>query len=110
MFTSFTFWLILLAVLIIYFSSSVVLRLRAEELESRRANDRLFTRKAFNATAIAPQIQQLRERRIVTTHSRKQQHFYRSQLISSARQMVICLSYFSSAAHKSEHEKQRHDV
>ena len=110
MFASYTFWLIVLAVLIIYLCSSVVLRLRAEELENRRANERLFTRKAFNASAIAPQIQQLQARHFGAAHSRKHPHSNRSQLVAAARQMVIRLSYFNSAAHSSDGETHHLDL
>ena len=53
MLDSFTFWLIVLAVLIAYLCVSVGLRLRAEG-ERRRAIEEQFAGNAFNASLIAP--------------------------------------------------------
>jgi len=89
---SFTFWLILLTVLIAYLCVSMGLRLRAEEAR-RRASEEQFTGTAFNVSVIAPLIQQLR-RDHLAARSRPPHSFYRTGLMAAARRMVTSLSYF----------------
>ena len=98
MLDSFTFWLILLAVLIAYLCVSVGLRLRAEEAR-RRASEEQFT-----GTAFEPQIQQLRQDHLAAARSRPHHSFYRTGLMAATRRMVTSLSYFRSA--RPEHETQ----
>jgi hypothetical protein len=101
---SFTFWLIVLAVLIAYLCVSVGLRLRAEEAR-RRASEEQFMGTAFKVSAIAPQIQQLR-RDHLAARSRPPHSFHRTGLMAAARRMVTSLSYFRRA--RPEHETETH--
>jgi len=102
---SFTFWLIVLAVLIAYLCVSVGLRLFAEEAR-RRASEEQFTGTAFKVSAIAPQIQQLRQDHLASARSRPRHSFYRTGLMAAAQRMVASLSYFRRA--RPEHETQTH--
>jgi len=104
---SFTFWLIVLAVLIAYLCVSVGFRLCAEEAR-RRASEEQFTGTAFNVSVIAPQIQQLRQDHLAAARSRPRHFFYRTGLMAAARRMVTSLSYFRRAT--LEHETQKHDA
>jgi hypothetical protein len=111
MLDAFTFWSIVLAVLIAYLCVSVVLRLglrlRAEEVR-RRASEKEFTGTAFDVSAIAPQLQQLRQDHLAAPHSRPCHSFYRTGLMAAARRMVTNLRYFRRV--RPEHEAQKHDA
>jgi hypothetical protein len=106
MLESFTFWLIVVAVLIAYLCVSVGLRWRAEEVR-RRANEKQFTGTAFNVSAIAPRIQRLRQDHLAAERSRPHHSFYRTGLMAAARRMVANLMYFRRA--RPEHETQKHE-
>jgi len=103
---SFTFWLIVLAVLIAYLCVSVGLRLCREEAR-RRASEANFTGTAFKVSEIAPQIQQLRQNHLAAARSRPRDSFYRTGLMAAARRMITSFSYFQRA--RPEHETQTHD-
>jgi hypothetical protein len=63
MFISFTFWLVVLALLIAYLCMSVWLRLRAAaraEQARLRAIEREYPPRVFDTAAIAPQIERVR--------------------------------------------------
>ena len=107
MLDSFTFWLIVLAVLIAYLCVSVGLRLRAEGAR-RRAIEEQFAGNAFNASLIAPQIKQLRQDYLAAVRSGPRHSFYRTGLMATARRKVTGLSYFRRAT--PEHETQKHDA
>jgi hypothetical protein len=98
---SFTFWLIVLAVLIAYLCVSVGLRLRAEAAR-RRARESQSPGTAFDASAIAPQMQRLRQDYVAAAHSRQPHSSYRAKLVAKARQIVKGLAYFRHT--KSEEE------
>jgi len=102
-----TFWLIVLAVLITYLCVRVGLRLRAEEA-SRRARERQWPGRAFDVSAIAPQIQRVRLSYVEVARCRSRYDFYRAGLLAAARRLVTSLSYFHPE--KPEHEIQKHNA
>jgi len=102
---SFTFWLIVLAVLIAYLCVSVGLRLAKEARQ--RASEEQFTGTPFNVSVISPQIQQLRRYHLAAAHSRPPHSFYRTGLMAAARRMVTSLSYFRRPG--PEHENRPTD-
>ena len=106
MLDSSTFWLIVLAVLIAYLCVSIGVRLRAEET-GRRASEEQSAGTAFKVSAIAPQIQQLRQDHLAAS-SRPRHSFYRTGLMAAARRMVTSLSYFRRAG--PEHETETRDA
>jgi hypothetical protein len=118
MFESFTFWLIVLAMLIAYLCFSIEKRRRAEEARwlarEREEQERWQARlehtpgAAFDVSAIAPQIQRLRENHLAALHSRPHETFYRRGLVAAVRQMVTSLSYFHRV--RPEHEMPKHDA
>ena len=105
-FDSFTFWLIVLAVLTAYLCMSVGLRLRAEEAR-RLASEEQFTGTAFEVSVIAPQIQQLRQAHRAA-RSRPLHSIHRTELMAATRRMATSLSYFRRT--RPEHETQTHEA
>jgi hypothetical protein len=63
---------------------------------------------AFDFSAIAPQIQRLRQDHLVARHSRPHDSFYRRGQLAAFRLTVTSLSFFQRAG--SEHEMQKHDA
>ena len=111
MLTSFTFWLIVLAVLIAYLCASVWLRRRAESHreQARLAEiERKFPPRAFDASAIVPQILRVRQDYAASAHRRWRSAYRRSELFAAARRLVTSLSYFRRTRH--EHEFHKHDA
>jgi hypothetical protein len=112
MFDSYTFWLIVLAVLIVYLCVSVERRLRSEEArleEERRqicAIHSLGT--ATDISAIAPRIQRLRRDHLAAFHVRPHQAFYRRGLIAAVLQVVTGRAYFHRV--RFEHDMEKHDT
>jgi hypothetical protein len=114
MFDWFTFGLVVLAVLITYLCLSVGLRhfsvwlrLRPEE-SRRRASERQYVGRAFDASTIAPQIQKVRQNYSVSAHQRSRSASFRAGLFAAVRKMITSLSYFRRNGH--EHEPQKHDA
>ena len=107
MFDWFTFWLVVLAVLIACLCLSVWLRLRAED-SRRRARERQNVGKGFDASTIAPQIQRVRQNYLVSAHQRSRSASFRAGFFAAARKMVTSFSYFRRRGH--EHEPQKHDA
>jgi hypothetical protein len=107
MFTSFTFWVSVLVVLIAYLCVSVAIRLRADEAR-RRARERQSPGTAFDVSAVAPQIRKVRQDHLTALRSRQHPPFYRAGLIAAARRLITSLSYFRRAG--SKHEPQKHDA
>src|ERR1700688_3668752 len=106
MLTSFTFWLVVLAVLIAYLCVSVCLRHRATQraMEARlRAIDREFPPRAFDTSAIAPQIRRVRRDYAASIQCQRPAH-YRSDLLTAVRRVVAHFAYFRRMRH--EHELQ----
>jgi len=106
MFTSFTLWFIVLAVLIAYLCLSVGLRLRADAAR-RRAHERQYLGRAFDASTIAPQIQRVSQNYSASAHRRSRHDSYWVGLLATARQMVTGLSYFRRTGH--DHNLKKHD-
>jgi hypothetical protein len=118
MFESFTFWLIVLAVLIAYLCFSIEKRRRAEEarwLARRKEEQESWWIRvkhtpgvSLDVSAIAPQIRRLRQDHLAVLHSRPHEAYYRRGLIAAVRQMVTSLSYFHRV--RPEHELPKHDA
>jgi hypothetical protein len=99
----FTFWLIVLAILVAYLWFSIGKRRRTED-EIWQAQERdKYKRQArrvpapgvaFDVSSIAPQIQQLRRDHLAALQARPHETFYRRALVAAVRQMVTDLSYF----------------
>jgi hypothetical protein len=111
MFTSFTFLSVVLVVLITYLSVSVWLRLRAAagaEQARLRAIEREYPPRAFDTSAIAPQIERVRQDYIVSARRRWRAVHNRAELFAAARRLVTSLSYF--CRFRDQHEAQKHDA
>src|SRR5437763_144210 len=106
MFDWFTFWLVVLAVLIAYLCLSVGLRylsvwLRFRAEDSRRhASERQYVGRAFDASTIAPQIQSVRQNYSVSAHQRSRSASFRAGLFAAVRKMVTSFSYFRRKGHQ----------
>ena len=103
MFDSFTFWLVVLAVLIVYLCVSVWLRHRAAKRteEARfRAIERQFPARAFDASAISPQIIRVRQDYAASARQRWRPAHYRAEMFAAARRFVTSLSYFRRTRHE----------
>ena len=107
MLTSFTFWLIVSAILIAYLCLSVGLRLRAEAAR-QRAYDKEHPGRAFDTSAIAPQIERVRQEYATAAQSRARDAWYLAGLLANARRFVTGLWYFRRG--RPEHEFQKHDA
>ena len=107
MLAPFTFWLIVLAVLLTYLCLSVGLRHRAEEAR-RRAYERQHPGKAFDTSAIEPLIRRVRQDYAAFAHRRSLHAFYRAGLLATAPRMITSLAYFRRTRH--EHELHKHDA
>jgi hypothetical protein len=110
MLASFTFWLVVLAVLTAYLCVSVWLRRgaveRAEEARLR-AIEREYPARAFDTSAIAPQIRRVREDYAASFPGGWRPFHCRVELIAAARRLVTSLAYFRGR--KQEHDLQKHD-
>src|SRR5256885_15704224 len=114
MFDWFTFGSVLLVVLIAYLCLSVGLRyfsvwlrLRAED-PRRRASERQYVGRAFDASTIAPRIQRVRRNYSVSAHHRSRFVSFRIGLFAAVREMVTSLSYFRQKGR--EHELPKEDA
>lgn len=107
MFESFEFWLGVLAVLIAYLCVSVGLRLRAQAAR-RREHESQSPGEAFDVSAIAPKIQQIRQDYVAAVRSHRPHPYYRTGLIAAVRRLVANLSYFRRAG--AEHDARRHEA
>ncbi len=101
MFASFTFWLIVLAALVLYLCASVGLRWRAEAILQRR-REQASRGNAFDASSIAPQIRRVHADPLAVIRARPHYTSHRGGLIAVARKMVRSLPFF----HEQEHESQ----
>ena len=95
--------LIALALLSVYLCVSVGLRLRSEAAR-QRTGETQPPGTAFDVSAIAPQIQKLREDHLAAMRSRPHRSHYRAKLVAAARQVVTALAYF----HRSGSEDEMH--
>ena len=116
--TSWLICLIVLAFLIAYLCFSIEKRRRAEEarwlawekeeLERRLSRMQHTLGVSFDVSAIAPQIQRLRQDHLAAHHPRPHKSYYRRGLIAAFRQMVTSLPYFHREG--PEHEMSKHDA
>jgi hypothetical protein len=116
MFESATFWLIVLAMLIAYLCFSIEKRRRAEDARwlAREKEERARWQirmehtpgVSFDVSAIAPQIQRLRQDHLAALHTRPHEAFYRRGLIAAVGQMVTRLAYFHRVRPEPEMPKQ----
>ena len=105
MFDSFTFWLIVLAVLIAYLAVSLGVHAYIQEVR-RRPPEREFEGHGFQASTIAPRVEQVRQDHLGFTQNRPQDSFYRTELMASARRMLIGMSFFQHERSEEEMEKE----
>jgi hypothetical protein len=107
MLTSFTFWSVVLAVLIAYLGVSVWLRrkavARAEDVR-RRAFEQEHPPRAFDSSALAPKIECVRQDYAASAHRRRRPSYCRAELFAAARRLVTGFAYF----HRSTHEQDLH--
>ena len=107
MLEAFDFWLGILIVLIAYLCMSVGRRLLAEKAKQWGHEEQLPPT-VFDASAIAPQIQRIRQDYVAALHSQPHRTSYRIGLIASTRRLVAGLPYFHRL--RSEHEMEKHDA
>jgi hypothetical protein len=111
MFESFTFWLVVLALLVAYLFVSVERRHRAEDAREREERARRvagighLAGASFDVSAIAPRIGRLRQDHLAAPHSPPCHAFYRRGLLAAVREMVASLSYFLRAGAEREMRK-----
>ena len=105
MLQSSTLWLSIVAVLVACLCVSVGLRWRREQAE-RRSRQLHVPGKAFDVTAIAPQIRQVRQDPVRVLHARGHPGPYRAQLLAAARRFIAGLGFFGRQ--RSEHEIHNH--
>ena len=111
MVTSFTFWLLVLAGLIAYLCVSVWLRLRATvraEQARLRAIEREHPPRAFDTSAMVPQMERVRQDYIVSAQRRWRLVHSRAELFAAARRLVTSFTYFGCL--RDQHESQKHDA
>ena len=125
MLTSFTSWLVVLAVLTAYLCPSVWLcyravvreeeaKLRADEARLRadearlRVIEREYPARAFDISTIAPQIRHVRQDYAASSQRRWHPVHCRAELISAVRRLVTSRAYFRHASH--DHELHKHDA
>jgi|SRR5215831_3656065 len=94
MLESFTFWLSIVAVLLlVYLGASVGLRWRRNEAE-RRSREAHSPGKAFDVSAIAAQIHEVRQDPLRILQARDHPGPYRTRLLAAARQIIAGLPFF----------------
>lgn len=107
MLESFTFWLSIVAVLVAYLCVSVGLRWRREEAE-RRSREPHLPGKAFDVSAVAPQIRQVRQDPLRALQARARPSPNRTRLLAAARRIIAGLPFFGRET--SEHEIHNHNA
>lgn len=105
MVTSFTFWLVVLAVLVAYLFVSVSPRRRAAKEARLHAIDREFPRRAFDASAVAAEVRRVRQDYAVSAHHRWRPAYHRSEMFAAARRLVTTFAYFRRRRHEHELHK-----
>jgi hypothetical protein len=111
MLTSFTFWLVVLAVLAAYLCVSVWLRHRAAiraEKAKLRAIEKEYPARAFDVSAIAPQIRRVRQDHTASSQHDFRSFHYHAELIAAALRLVTSLAYFRRGRH--ENDLHKHDA
>jgi len=103
MFDSFTFWLIVLAVLIAYLGVSLAVHANIQEVRQRH-REREFNGHAFQVSEIAPRIEQVRQDHLAFAQARPKHSSYRAGLMAAARSLVTSMSFFQPE--KSEEQSE----
>jgi hypothetical protein len=93
--------------LVAYLCVSVGLRWRSQEAEWRSRESHL-PGKAFDVSAIAPQIRQVRQDPLGALQARGHPNPYRTRLLAVARRMIAGLPFFGRE--RSEHEIRNHNA
>jgi hypothetical protein len=97
MLTAFTFGLIVVALLTAYLCVRVSLRhwgiARAEKARLR-AIERKYPPKAFDTSAIAPQVRRVCQNHAASSHSCWRSFHHRAELVAAARRLVTGMAYF----------------
>jgi len=107
---SFTFWSVVLAVLLAYLCVSVRLRRRAvarAEKARLRAIEREYPPRSIDAAVITPQIKRVRQDYAASARRRRRPSHPRAELCAAARRLITGLAYFRRSGH--EHELHKHD-
>jgi hypothetical protein len=104
---AFTFWSIVLAVLAAFLYLSVGFR-HLSRAARRRAAGRANPSRAFNASAIAPELRRIRRDHAAAARSRPRDASYRADLLAAARRMIADLSYFHAARNRAEPQSREH--
>jgi len=111
MIASFTFWLIVLALLTAYLCASVCFRrwvvVRTEKA-NRLAIEKKYPPRAFDISTIAPHIKRVRENHAASSHTCWRPFDYRAELVAAARRLVTGMAYFHHA--RQEDEMDKHDT
>ena len=97
----FTFWLIVLAILVTYLCTSIRRRQMAEEARWREL-EKQFPGKALDVSAIAPRVQRGRENHFLAANSLPRRALHRTGLLVAARRLVSSLAYFRLVRHETE--------
>ena len=108
MIVSFTFWLVVLAVLISYLCVSVSLHRRQERRAEEARMRALFPPRAFDSSPIAPHIELVRQDHAGSAQRRWRPAHYRTELFAAARRLITGLAYFRRA--RRQHELHKHDA
>jgi len=111
MLTSFPFWLGVLTVLLAYLCVSVRLRRKAArraEQARLRAIAQEHPPRAFDASAIAPQIERVRQDYAASARKRFRPSHYHAEFFAAARRLVTALAYFHRPRH--DHELHKPDA
>jgi hypothetical protein len=108
MLDSFTFWFVILALLVIYLCVSVGLRyrarLRAEQARSR-ALEREYGARGLDTSSLAPRIKRVRQDHAASAHVRSRPLDNHLELLAAARRFVTGFAYFHRKAHEDELKK-----
>jgi hypothetical protein len=99
-----------LVVLCLFLRVSVTRRRRKEEEERRRQREREWQGTVFDASAVSPRIQRLRQDYLTAVQAQPHEAFYRKWLLTVARGMVRHLPYFGDATRRAGREDVKRDV
>src|SRR5437867_1146597 len=81
-----TFWIMVLAALVMYLCLSVGLRWQARLLRQKD-----FSGTAFDASTIAPRVERVRQNHVAAFHSRRH-YLHPPKLVAAARRMIKSFS------------------
>jgi hypothetical protein len=105
MFDFLTFWLIVLAVLIVYLGVSLGVHAYIQEVR-QRPQERQFEGHGFQVSTIASRVEQVRQDHLGFTQNKPKNSSYRTELMASARRMLIGMSFFQRKRSEDDMEKQ----